>query len=139
MRDPFQREFVKPLQRGVTSAMPDSRSRTQPNSPKNMERLRMIGEFGFGERPYKVNASGKYTFTEGRLKNVFVGGGVRWMSEPKLDRQVIGTADDRPILQSPRFRSHNLCAVSGRSGFIPTDGASWVASASEPAPGCWRG
>ena len=46
--------------------------------------------FPFGERPYKANASGRYTFTEGTLKGLFAGGGIRWQSQPKLGRALLG-------------------------------------------------
>lgn len=55
--------------------------------------------FGYGERPYKANVSGRYSFTEGRLKGTFLGGGARWQSEPKLGRKLIGrTAEGQRIL-----------------------------------------
>ncbi|MBL9201272.1 MAG: hypothetical protein JNL39_12240, partial [Opitutaceae bacterium] len=50
--------------------------------------------FGYGERPYKINASGRYAFTEGRLRGAFVGGGARWSSEPKLGRRLVGRTPD---------------------------------------------
>ena len=51
--------------------------------------VRDFNRFGYGERPYKANASGRYTFLGGRLKGVFVGGGVRWQSTSKLGRRVV--------------------------------------------------
>ncbi len=52
------------------------------------QRLRDFYNFGFGERPYKANVSGRYSFTGGRLKGVFVGGGVRYQGSSKLGRVV---------------------------------------------------
>ncbi len=60
--------------------------------------LRDFYNFGFGERPYKANASGRYTFTEGRLKGAYLGGGVRWQDRAKLGRVNLGTAPDGSIL-----------------------------------------
>jgi len=57
-------------------------------------RLRDFYNFGFGERPYKANASGRYTFTEGRLKGAFIGGGVRWQDRSKLGRVIESTTPD---------------------------------------------
>ncbi len=54
-------------------------------------RLRDFYNFGFGERPLRANASGRYTFTQGRLRGAFAGGGVRWTGPVKLDRVVDGT------------------------------------------------
>jgi iron complex outermembrane receptor protein len=55
-----------------------------------MDGVREFYGFGYGERPYKVNVSGRYAFHEGRLKGAFVGGGARWASEPKLGRELLG-------------------------------------------------
>lgn len=52
--------------------------------------IREFYGFGYGERPYKANASGRYSFTEGTLKGAFLGGGARWQSEPKLGRKLLG-------------------------------------------------
>ena len=60
--------------------------------------LRDFYNFGFGERPYKANASGRYTFTEGRLKGAYLGGGVRWQDRSKLGRISVGTAADGSTL-----------------------------------------
>jgi iron complex outermembrane recepter protein len=57
-----------------------------------MEGIRDFYSFGYGERPYKANASARYAFTEGRLRGVFAGGGVRWQSESKLGRELLGRA-----------------------------------------------
>ena len=62
--------------------------------------LRDFYNFGFGQRPYKANASGRYSFTEGRLKGIFVGGGVRWQDRAKLGRD----AADRTILGPDDFK-----------------------------------
>lgn len=35
----------------------------------------------FGSRPYKLNATGRYKFSEGRLKGLFLGGSVRYGSK----------------------------------------------------------
>lgn len=64
-----------------------------------MAGIREFYGFGYGERPYKANVSGRYSFTEGRLKGAFVGGGARWQSEPKLGRKLVGrTAQGQRIL-----------------------------------------
>lgn len=56
--------------------------------------LRDFNNFGYGIRPYKVNVTGRYSFLEGRAKGLFIGGGVRWQSEPKLGRRTLGSASD---------------------------------------------
>lgn len=55
-----------------------------------MEGVRDYYGFGYGERPYKVNTSLRYTRTEGRLKGAFAGGGMRWQNKPKLGRALLG-------------------------------------------------
>jgi hypothetical protein len=57
-----------------------------------MEGIREFYGFGYGERPFKANASGRYSVGEGRLKGVFVGGGVRWQDKSKLGRALLGRA-----------------------------------------------
>jgi iron complex outermembrane recepter protein len=52
--------------------------------------IRAFYGFGYGERPFKANLSGRYTFTEGRLKGVFAGMGFRWQGKSKLGRYVTG-------------------------------------------------
>ncbi|MDO8632409.1 MAG: hypothetical protein Q7R41_18150, partial [Phycisphaerales bacterium] len=55
-----------------------------------MQGIREFYSFGYGERPYKANVSGRYTLTEGRLKGTYLGAGVRWQGESKLGRVVLG-------------------------------------------------
>jgi iron complex outermembrane recepter protein len=55
-----------------------------------MRGVRDFYSFGYGERPYKANVSGRYSFTEGRLRGAFAGLGVRWQSEAKLGRRITG-------------------------------------------------
>jgi len=62
--------------------------------PRVIEELRDFNNFGFGIRPYKVNVSGRYSLFEGVLKGIFVGGGVRWQSQPKLGRRSLGVGTD---------------------------------------------
>jgi iron complex outermembrane recepter protein len=57
-------------------------------------RIRDFYNFGFGERPYKANASGRYAFTGGTLKGAFIGGGVRWQARSKLGRVILGQGPD---------------------------------------------
>lgn len=60
------------------------------NLARIMQSAREYFGFGYGERPYKVNASARYSFSAGRLRGLFVGGGARWQSEPKLGRELTG-------------------------------------------------
>lgn len=46
--------------------------------------------FGYGERPWKFNASGRYSFQGGWLKGAFAGVGVRWQDRSKLGRLLAG-------------------------------------------------
>ena len=55
---------------------------------------RDFSQYSYGNRPNKANASGRYTFSSGRLKGSFFGGGLRWQSEPKLGRIVTGRRPD---------------------------------------------
>lgn len=84
----------------------------QNNSPVNVaehvqrmqlaiEDVRNAGTFGFNNRPYKANVFTRYSFTEGRLRGIFVGGGVRWQSQNRVQRVVTGlSAAGRPIYGS---------------------------------------
>lgn len=55
-----------------------------------MQGIRNFYNFGYGERPYKANLSGRYSFTAGRLKGSFAGLGLRWQSKSKLGRTILG-------------------------------------------------
>jgi outer membrane receptor protein involved in Fe transport len=57
-----------------------------------MQGIREYYGFGYGERPYKANLSGRYSFTEGRLKGAFAGAGLRWQGKSKLGRTLVGRA-----------------------------------------------
>lgn len=57
-------------------------------------RLRDFDNFGFGERPSKANASGRSTFTDGRLRGALLGGGGRWQDPAQLGRVIERTAAD---------------------------------------------
>lgn len=81
----------------------------QNNSPVNVaehvERMQLAiddvrnaGAFGFNNRPYKANMFTRYNFSTGRLKGLFVGGGVRWQSQNRVQRVVTGlNATGRPV------------------------------------------
>lgn len=81
----------------------------QNNSPVNVaehvERMQLAiddvrnaGGFGFNNRPYKANMFTRYSFNEGRLRGAFIGGGVRWQSQNRVQRVVTGlNAQNRPI------------------------------------------
>ncbi len=56
----------------------------------NMAVFRDALSFGYGKRPYKATATGRYTFVEGRLKGTFVGGGLRWQSKALIGREIVG-------------------------------------------------
>lgn len=69
-----------------------------------MEGVREYYGQGYGERPYKVNLSGRYSFSSGVLKGVFVGGGARWQSKALLGREYLGrTAKGLRILGDPIY------------------------------------
>jgi hypothetical protein len=55
-----------------------------------MQGIRAFYNFGYGERPYKANLSGRYAFAEGRLKGAFAGLGLRWQGKSKLGRYIVG-------------------------------------------------
>ncbi len=57
-----------------------------------VEGIREFYSFGYGERPYKANASGRYSVSEGGFRGAFVGGGARWQSKSKLGRALLGRA-----------------------------------------------
>ncbi len=84
---------------------------------------RLIGEarnyysFPFGERPFKANASGRYTFTDGALKGLFAGGGIRWQSRPKLGRAQLGRLPDGSRLFGETFEGPESFTVDAFAGY----------------------
>jgi hypothetical protein len=104
----------------------------QNNSPVNVaehvqrmqlaiEDVRNAGTFGFNNRPYKANAFTRYRFSSGKLRGVFVGGGVRWQSQNRVQRVVTGlNAAGRPsygrVLYGPEILEVDaLLGYSGRA------------------------
>lgn len=55
-----------------------------------MQGIREFYGFGYGERPFKANASARYTLSAGRLRGAFAGGGIRWQGTSKLGRAIVG-------------------------------------------------
>ena len=107
----------------------------QVNSPVNVaehvERMQLAiddvrnaGGFGFNNRPWKANMFTRYSFAEGRLRGFFVGGGVRWQSQNRVQRVVTGlNALNRPIygriLYGPEILEVDaLAGYSGRADFF---------------------
>lgn len=107
----------------------------QNNSPVNVaehvERMQLAiddvrnaGAFGFNNRPYKANMFTRYSFGAGRLRGLFVGGGVRWQSQNRVQRRVTGlTAQNRPIygpiLYGPEILEVDaLLGFSGKTDFF---------------------
>jgi hypothetical protein len=104
----------------------------QNNSPVNVaehvqrmqlaiEDVRNAGSFGFNNRPYKANFFTRYRFSSGKLRGVFVGGGMRWQSQNRVQRVVTGlNASGRPIygriLYGPEILEFDaLLGYSGRA------------------------
>lgn len=52
--------------------------------------LREFYNFGYGERPFKGNLSGRYALSAGPLRGAYAGGGIRWQGTSKLGRAVLG-------------------------------------------------
>jgi hypothetical protein len=107
----------------------------QNNSPVNVaehvERMQLAiddvrnaGAFGFNNRPYKANMFTRYTLGAGKLRGVFVGGGVRWQSQNRVQRVVTGlSALGRPqygaILSGPEILEvDTLLGYSGKTDFF---------------------
>ena len=57
-----------------------------------MAGVREFYNFGYGERPYKGNVSGRYTMTEGKFRGAFAGSGIRWQGTSALGRAYLGRA-----------------------------------------------
>ncbi|MEO6244709.1 MAG: TonB-dependent receptor plug domain-containing protein [Opitutaceae bacterium] len=49
-----------------------------------------LNQLGYNNRPHKANTFTRYSFSEGRLKGWFLGGGVRWQDKNILQRDLIG-------------------------------------------------
>ena len=75
------------LVNGVSGLTVDGEATSIRNT---MQDIRDFNNFGYGERPYKANASARYSFSRGIIKGSFAGGGIRWQSSPKLGRAVTG-------------------------------------------------
>jgi len=102
----------------------------QLNSPVNIaehvERMQLAiddvrnaGAFGFNNRPWKANMFTRYTLGSGRLRGVFVGGGVRWQAQNRVQRVVTGlSAQGRPVYGATLFGPEILevDALLGYSG-----------------------
>ncbi len=86
--------------------------------------VRNAGAFGFNNRPWKANMFTRYTLGAGRLRGVFLGGGVRWQSQNRVQRVVTGlSALGRPIygatLHGPEILEVDaLLGYSGRADFF---------------------
>ena len=50
----------------------------------------------FASRPYKFNLNGRYRFTEGRLKGLSAGGGMRWQSKNYMQKDLSATLGGQP-------------------------------------------
>jgi outer membrane receptor protein involved in Fe transport len=84
-----------------------------------VEDLRNAGTFGFNNRPLKANFFTRYGFSEGKLKGLFVGGGVRWQSKNRVQRQVTGLTPDNRAIYGPTLHGpeiFNVDALIGYSG-----------------------
>lgn len=107
----------------------------QNNSPVNVaehiermqlavDDLRNAGGFGFNNRPFKANMFTRYTIGTGKLRGVFVGGGVRWQSQNRVQRVVTGlSALGRPqygaVLYGPEILEVDaLLGFSGKTDFF---------------------
>ncbi|MBI4622594.1 MAG: hypothetical protein HY736_05140 [Verrucomicrobia bacterium] len=55
-----------------------------------VDNLFALNRIGYNNRPHKANAFTRYTFDSGRLRGIFVGGGVRWQDNNVLQREIIG-------------------------------------------------
>lgn len=86
--------------------------------------LRNAGAFGFNNRPYKANMFTRYTIGSGMLRGVFMGGGVRWQSQNRVQRVVTGlSAFGRPqygaVLYGPEILEVDaLLGFSGKTDFF---------------------
>jgi iron complex outermembrane receptor protein len=73
----------------VTSAnLPISSEITQIET--GVEDLFALNRLGYNNRPHKANGFARYSFTEGKLKGFFAGGGVRWQSGNIMQRDLVG-------------------------------------------------
>lgn len=107
----------------------------QLNSPVNVaehvERMQLAiddvrnaGKFGFNNRPFKANFFTRYTFSSGWTRGAFIGGGVRWQSQNRVQRIVTGLSPaGRPVygsvLYGPEILEVDaLIGYSGRTDFF---------------------
>ncbi len=64
-----------------------------------VENLFALNRLGYNNRPHKANAFTRYSFSEGRLKGFFIGGGVRWQDKNILQREIVGfDSSNRDVL-----------------------------------------
>ncbi len=90
----FERESQFWLRRPGAAGLVTTTGDTVATEISEIERYmidyRDANGFGYGERPYKANASVRYTFTSGLLNRAFFGGGARWASRARLGRVISG-------------------------------------------------
>jgi outer membrane receptor protein involved in Fe transport len=55
-----------------------------------VENLFALNKLGYNNRPHKANVFNRYSFSSGKLKGAFIGGGVRWQDKNVLQREIIG-------------------------------------------------
>lgn len=82
-----------------------------------VEDLRNAGTFGFNNRPWKGNFFTRYSFSEGKLKGFFVGGGVRWQSKNRVQRQVTGLTADNRAIYGPTLYGPEIFDVDALIGY----------------------
>jgi hypothetical protein len=61
-----------------------------PQIETGVANLFALNELGYNNRPHKANAFTRYSFSAGRLKGFFLGGGVRWQDKNVLQREIVG-------------------------------------------------
>jgi len=71
------------------------------------ENMRNVESFGFNNRPHKFNMFTRYQFSDGPLEKLFIGGGVRWQSKNRIQRELIGQNEDGTDLLGDRILKGN--------------------------------
>lgn len=74
---------------------------------RTVENIRNVEAFGFNNRPHKINFFTRYEFQEGFLRKFFIGGGMRWQSANRIQRELIGQDENGGDLLGDRVLKGN--------------------------------
>lgn len=91
----------------TTDADANAMERRVRDMQLSTENIRNVEAFGFNNRPHKFNVFTRYQIQDGPLEKLFFGGGVRWQSANKIQRELLGQNEDGTDLLGDRILRGN--------------------------------